>query len=77
MYFDHPHGPRGTNVEILFPANFPGAIAVHPPSALVCWVDVVLLPDDLVFGIVCDTVGPDAKQLVVEESDVRALAMTR
>ena len=29
----------GSNLEQLFPAGFPGAIAVHPAFDLVCWSD--------------------------------------
>ena len=53
----------GRNYEPLFPACFPSTIAVHPPTALVCWSDF-----DLVFGVFCGTVGANTTELVVEEA---------
>jgi len=57
----------GSGFEFLFPACFPGPIAVHPPMGLVCWGDID--------GIVCGKLDTGDTELVVGAVDAVAVAL--
>ena len=57
----------GSNVEYLFPAGFPEAIAVYPAEDFVCWSDIGF-GDDTVPAIACGILGDPTGHVVVSET---------